>query len=243
LSTEDACVAENCAAKAASGSGLMQKVLTETRESGFAEDDIADAAVDVDTADNDKQRGPKPLKFCDKWPKKKVQRKVDSIKKRIPGFEKKCEGRVAARIERLKKAIEHFEKCIGKYGSFVEDRVSEMAEDGADEPETLDKLVETGAEEFEFLEDLDEAEEDAETEDAETEDAETEDAEIEDVDESELIDADKPKPLPTCDKISKGTAEKIIAGLKKKLPSISKEMCKKKKDFLNKTLEHYTKCL
>merc|ERR1712066_1035581 len=83
---------------------------------------------------------------CDKIKKKTAKRIVGRIKARIKKISeklcdtKRCEKRKARALPRLKKILAHFEKCVGKYGLFVENSVSETAEDSADTPEELEQL-------------------------------------------------------------------------------------------------------
>merc|ERR1719336_3645392 len=148
----------------------------------------------------------KPLKPCDKMPKKKAEKKVaranKTIGKILQGREK-CFGRKKMTVMKLKKAMAHFKSCLKpKYGAFVEDAGSEGpegSEDTADEPEELDELVE-----------LDDPEEP-----------------------NELIDTDaeKPKRGPKpCDQIKEKKAKKTIIKIAEKIKKVGAGMdeCKTK---------------
>jgi len=263
MSTQDVCVAGDCDPKVAGGRSLLQKLSTDTKESGFAEDGISDAAVDVDMErkEADNTTGALKLPPCSRIPKhvaKGIVKHMKEVIASIPAFVKKCQGHVQESIGSLKGTIAFLEKCFGKYGSFVEDSVSEMAEDDADEPETLDldELIETGAEELEFDEedldeffpDLDEAMEVAVTADG-TGAAEP----AAEAPSLELTDGERPKrdgdePL-RCPKVSKGRAQQLLDHLEEELEKAynGTRMCQKHGDShlarAKGTLDHFSKCL
>jgi len=241
LGKERVCAEAGCAA---TGDMLLQKAPAESGElDPLGEDDAYDEAGDVDELIDflDKPDGrkpgkgrggkPKPMPPCDAMKKKTVQRKVAGIKKAIDrglARSKKCYGRMNMTIMKFKTVVKHLKSCLApKYGSFVEEGVSEGPEDTDDEPEELDELEEL----HEQLE-LDEQEEP-----------------------NELIDTDVEKPrgkkdgtkgLPACDKIGEKRAKLGIVKLGMKIKRIEAAMdnCKPKRlDSLKKMLGHYMKCL
>merc|ERR1719464_628793 len=239
-STEGACAGEGCLGKAASGSILLQKVSAEATDFGIVEEGSAE-----DAANAVKEAGETALKPhwpCDNMPDWMVKWIVGHTKKeieKVDGRVKKCMRRRSYVLGLIKKKLEHYKKCIGKYGSFVENSVSEMAEDGADLPEELDQphhLINSVSEMFEDMpEQLYQL--------GELIDSESLESEAED-------EVQRPGELMIpCDKIKKENSEMVIRAVKVIIGKISKKIdeCKekekKKRDDLEKKLEHYEECL
>jgi len=166
-------------------------------------------------------RKPKPMKPCDKMPKKNVERRVIYINKTIgrilQGIEK-CYETKKMYVTKLKMAMTRYKSCLEpKYGAFVEDAGSEGSEesdDTTDEPGELDELLEQ-----------DDPEEP-----------------------NELIDTDAERPK-LCDRIPEKWARKIVIMIEKKIKHMEAWMdtCKTRPagtlEYLKKALDHYMKCL